>query len=801
MIEHTYQVLGYYRLLNIVSSYASCSLGQSDCLSLKPSNDSKHINHELRLVSEMRLLLKTKGFLTFMDLMDLTPILRKSKAKGTYLETDELLSVLRLAESGQASKRFLRSERPLCPGLAAIIDDMPNLEALIRQLKGAIASNGELKDGATSLLASIRQRKRRQRSRLEKKLDTIRRSKGLDRDRHDHLVTLRDGRYVISVRSDQKSLIDGIIHDYSRTKATCFVEPIEVIQDNNRSAELALEERAEEHRILVTLTGSVRDLTPDIAHIQRLIARIDGLYARARYGEGFSCVAPEIDEGYDVRLNGAKNPILLALSTKQGKGREDTPVSVDILLEKDRNLLIVSGPNRGGKTVTLKTLGLMTLMAQAGIHIPAAEGSCIPVFDHCMADIGDDQDIQTGLSTFSAHAAHLKQIVERANPKSLVIIDEPGMGTDPNEGVALTMAVLDELSRRGAFVALATHLNRLKAYGLLNKHALNASVEFDPQESRPTFRLRYGSPGISHALETAHDLGMPLTILDKAREYLDQDDVEVNRLIEKMHRLVAELEAERMEAESAKQGYHSATEKMKERLTRLEAEKRALMETQRAEAEAAINGAREELKEAINLLKVKKKSVQADVTRKYAAVSRKLSEDFEPRGDTATLAPAGDLREGQAVFHRKLKREGVIQSLDSSGGRASVMLGTVKISADSRDLQILNKAEGIDSDNKVRSVTWKFKEPTPSKSRKGELRPGELNVIGYRVDDAIPLIDRAMDRAWVEGKLSVKIIHGFGTGRLRGAIRDHLRGMPFVKTVNSAEPRFGGDGVTVVEMG
>jgi len=801
MIEHTYQVLGYYRLLEIMSRYASCPLGRSQCLSLTPSNDIKKITQELNLVSETRLLLKIRGFLSFADLTDLKPFLARSRVKGAHLEAEELLTVLRLAESGQTARGFLRSEKSLYPGLAAIINDMPDLDPLVKQLTSSIAPNGDIRDSATPLLAKIRNQRRKQRFHLEKKLDDIRRSKELGRNSDDHLVTVRDGRYVISVRSDQKSLFGGIVHDYSRTRATCFVEPVEVISDNNRSAELALEERAEEHRILVTLTQAVRDMSAEIIHAQNLIARLDGLYARARYGEDFSCVPPEIDNGQGVRLKEARNPILLALSRMEGKEREHRPVAVDITLEQDRNLLIVSGPNRGGKTVTLKTLGLMTLMTQSGIHIPAAEGSCLPVFDHCMADIGDDQDIQTGLSTFSAHAAHLKRIIELADRKSLIIIDEPGMGTDPNEGAALTMAVLDELSQRGVFVALATHLNRLKAYGLSNRRVLNAAVEFDTEFHRPTFRLRYGSPGISHALETARDLGMPMGILEKAQGYLDQDDVQLNRLIEKMHRLIIQVETETKEAEEAKERHHSAAEAMRARLAQLEGEKRALMESYRAEAEATIQSAREELKQAINLLKRKKRPVQAEVTKRCEAVRQGLSARFESPENAPAFSGVGPLREGQSVFHTRLKQHGVVQSVDPSGERASVMLGAVKVYADYRDLQMTDKPKTAPSDTRPRAANWTFKEGSPWKSPSGGLKSGELNVVGYRVDDAIPLIDRAVDRALVEGGSSLTIIHGYGTGRLRGAIRDHLRGMPFIKTINSADPRLGGDGVTIAEIG
>lgn len=801
MIEHTYQVLGYHRLLEIMSRYASCPLGHSECLSLTPSTDIQKITHELGLVSETRLLLKIRGFIPFADLTDLRPLLARSRVRGAHLEGEELLTVLRLAESGQAARRFLRSEKSLCPGLAAIMDDIPDLDPLAKALNGAIGPNGDIRDNATPSLAKIRHQRRKQRSYLEKKLDDIRRSKDEGRNSDDHLVTVRDGRYVISVRSDRKSLFGGIVHDYSRTKATCFVEPMEVIQDNNRSAELALEERAEEHRIRMALTQAVRDMIPEINHAQDLIARLDGLYARARYAEDFSCVPAQIDDTRGVRLKEARNPILLALSRIEGREREEGPVAVDITLERDRNLLIVSGPNRGGKTVTLKTLGLLTLMNQAGIHIPAAEGSHLPVFDHCMADIGDDQNIQTGLSTFSAHAGNLKRIMELAGPKSLVIIDEPGMGTDPNEGAALIMAVLDELSQRGVFVALATHLNRLKAYGLSNPRVLNAAVEFDAEFNRPNFSLRYGSPGISHALETARDLGMPIHLLEKARGYLDQDDVQLNRLIEKMHRLIIGIEAERKEVQDAREKHQSAAKDIQARLAQVEIEKRTLMETYQAEAEAAIRSAREELRQAVNLLKIKKRPVQADVTKRFESVRQELLGHFESPEKTPAFSPCGGLREGQNVFHIKLKQHGVVQSVDPSGGRAAVMLGAVKISADLRDLQPVANPKGVHSDTRPRSLNWSFKGEAPWKSPPGGLTSGELNLVGYRVDDAIPLIDRAVDRALLEGKLSLTIIHGYGTGRLRGAIRDHLKGMPFIKTINSADPRLGGDGVTVAEIG
>jgi DNA mismatch repair protein MutS2 len=794
MIEHTYRVLGYNRLLDILSHYAACPLGQSDCLSLKPLNDPEQIDNELRVVSEMRLLLKTQGFVTLSDVTDVVPMVRKSGTLGSCLEPDEFLCFLRLTEAGRQLKKFIRPRRALFPRLYQVVRVMPDFEDLIRTLKETISLNGAIKDSASPLLKKIRVKKIRLRQDLEKKLAGIQNSAGISGGRKDHLVTVRDGRYVVALRSDQKSRIEGIIHDYSQTRATCFLEPVEVIQDNNRAAELVQEERAEEFRILESLTAMIRDLADDLAHAQSLIGRMDGIYSRARFSEAQSCIMPEIGADYGVELRAARNPILLAMDLKSGarRGHEDFPVPVDILLDGTHNVLVISGPNRGGKTVTLKTLGLLSLMAQAGIHIPAEEGSCLPIFDKVMADIGDDQDIQSGLSTFSAHAVHLTHILEQTHKKSLVIIDEPGVGTDPDEGVALSMALLDFLSGQGAFVAVSTHSNRLKAYGVSNERAINASVEFNGQKNCPTFKLTYGAPGISHALEVASEMGVPSDILDQAREYLDRDEVRLNRLIEKMNRLRAEAEQEKQEAEDQKEKYLAGAEEIEERLIFLETENKALIEAKRLEAETAIREAKEELKQAVNLLKKKKETVQSHVTKKHAEVGRKLINYFETETRNEDEKPYLDLervKKGQIVYHRRLKQKGTIQSVDFPAGRLSVMLGNIKVSARFQDIELIKGVQRPRSEP-AGSVSWHIKNTAPR----------ELNVVGFRVDEAIPLIDKTIDRALVDGDLTLRIIHGFGTGRLRDAIRGHLRGVPFIKKVCSADPKSGGNAITIVEL-
>ncbi len=735
--------------------------------------------------------MKTEGFVSLSDVTDVARMLSKSVAAGSYLEPDEFLCILRLVEAGRLSKKFIRSRRALYPKLYSLVEDVPDFDDLASTIKRTIASNGAIKDSASPELKRIRGKKIRLRQDLEKKLDSIRNSSGLTSDRKENLVTVRDGRYVVALRTDQKSRVEGIIHDYSQTKATCFLEPVEVIKDNNRVAELAQEEKAEEFRILKELTDRVRDRASDLEYLQSTVGKLDGIYARAGFSEAQSCVMPEISTEYGVELRGARNPILMAMGLKNGAG-EKAPVPVDILLDGNHNVLVISGPNRGGKTVTLKTLGLMSLMAQSGVHIPAEEGSCLPVFDQVIADIGDDQDIQEGQSTFSAHAVHLTHILAQTDTRSLVIIDEPGMGTDPDEGVALSMAVLDDLSEKGGFVAVSTHSNRLKAYGLSNKRAVNASVEFDGQKNSPTFRLIYGVPGVSHALDVAREMGVPSAILDRARDYLDRDEVRLNRLIEKMNKLLGAAEKEKRDADALKEKYLDAAEEMEERFSALEIEKKALIDEKKREAESVIKEAREELKQAINFLKKKKMPV-SHVTGKHAEANRKLKGYFEQEAEKGNGKRSTDLsnfKTGQLVYHKGLQQKGTIQSVDFSSGRVGVMLGKIKVAASVKDIELIQDVEKSGSKDSVLAVSWDME----------DIDSTELNIIGYRVDEAIPLIDKTIDRALVDGEPTLRIIHGYGTGRLRKAIRGHLKEVSFVKNFCSADPKSGGDAITIVEL-
>jgi len=785
MIKHTYHVLEFHRLLHILSGYASCPLGRSDCLSRKPSRDLTEIDNEHRLVSEMKLLLKLKGFSPLEGLIDIKHFIKQSKAEGSSLEPEKLLSILQIAQAASRAKKSILSQRDICPGLCDLIKEIVLCNELIESINKSIYPDGTIKDSASQKLKKIRRWKTEIRRTLQKRLEDIKATIGLDSRDDDPLISIRDGRYVIPVRTEMKNRIQGIIHDYSRTRATCFLEPLEAVHDNNRLAELRHLEREEELKVLTLLTEIVRAAADDLLDAQSLLGRLDGLYARARLSNALKGVRPVMDMEGKVELKGAINPLLM-FAAPDG----EPPVPVDIFLDSDVNVMIISGPNRGGKTVTLKTIGLLSLMAQAGLHIPAEEGSRLPVFKNILAEIGDEQDIQAGLSTFSAHISNLKYMVDHADHESLILIDEPGMGTDPDEGAALGMALLDDLAQKGALVVVSTHYNRLKSYGLLEKRVKNACMEFDESSNRPTFSLRYGTPGTSYAFELAKEQGIGPDILSRARTYLDQDEVRLNRLIDKLNHLKCETEVARSEAEHIRNKYRSAREKLLRTIKKLESDRKEMLESKRNEAELLIKEAREELKKLISTFKEKKGASQAFVQQKYHEMTGRLNKELYLSEEKGRPADIELFKPGQIVRHRGLNLEGRILSLDPAGSKAQIITGNLKFSADINDLMGVSDKTGQGLDESSGDISYRYS---------GNLTR-EINLIGYRVEDAIPLIDKIIDRSMVEGDLSLRIVHGHGTGRLKSAIRNHLKDLSCVKRIAGEDPRYGGEAITIVEL-
>lgn len=793
MIEHSLTVLEYYRLLNILSNYAASPLGRSDCLSLKPLRELEPIKAEQRLVSEMKELLLTKGFVSLSSLVDLRPVLMKAGKKGAYLEPKELLSIHNLIRISNQVKNWICEARDLCPSLMDSVDNIPACYDLAAEIGRSITEDGCISDLASPLLATIRSQRAAVRGVVEKKLNDILGRLELN---DDNLVSVRDGRYVVSIRTDKRNLIKGIVHGYSRTHSTCFTEPLAVVEENNHLVELTDRERTEERKVLERLTGLVSDSSSELLTCLEIMGRSDGIFARAEFSRAIKGISPILTSKKTMYLLDALNPILLSLYLDSSKGDKtgnaERVVPIEIKIDAEKNILIISGPNRGGKTVALKTLGLLALMSQVGMHIPAKEGSRLGVFDNILAGIGDDQDISAGLSTFSARMEHLKEIVEQAGENSLVILDELGTGTDPDEGSSLAMAILDYLSEKGSLSAISTHYQKLKRYGLINKKAQNASVEFDHENGRPTFRLLTGMPGVSHAIEIAQDIGIRPEIIDKAATYLGKDRGRADLVMEDLAKMMEEIKAEKEAVTIAREEYVLSKKRLEEEQESLiEQLNEVLIQKERA-AETLLSEAKREFGEAIGYLKEKGPDGQSEATQRYTRVKSDLMDAIAGLKEEKRSTNHTSITIGQGVFHKKSKKKGWVIGIDEGSSKARIMIGNVRLTVDSSELIPESKAPSQQEESQQKGKQWSVSSPTIEKK--------ELNLIGHTVADALPLVDRMIDQAVVHGDTRVKIIHGVGSGTLRRAIREHLKENLYVKDFISGGKDGGSDGVTVVEL-
>ena len=793
MTENSLRVLEYYRLLNIVSHYAASPLGRSNCLSLKPLKELESIKAEQRLVSEMKELVCIKGFIPLSSLSDLRPMLGKAAKKGAFLEGKEFLSIHNLIGVSQQVKNWIREAGDLCPSLECIVKDIPTCDILAKEIGKSITEDGGISDRASPLLSSLRSRRVSQRRVIEKRLNDILSSL---ESSDDTLISVRDGRYVISIRTDKKGFIKGIIHGYSSTHSTCFLEPLAVTEENNYLVELTDREKEEEKKVLKRLTGLVSDSSFELVSCLEIMGRVDGLFARAEFSKAINGINPMINTNKIIYFLDALNPILLSLYLESIKGdragNAESVVPIEIKIDSKKNILIISGPNRGGKTVALKTIGLLTLMTQAGMHIPAKEGSTVSVFNNILAEIGDDQDISAGLSTFSARLEHLKEIIDKADEDSLVILDELGTGTDPDEGTSLAMAILDYFSQKGSLSAISTHYQRLKRYGLINKKAQNASVEFDYEKGRPTFRLLTGMPGVSHAIEIAQDLGIKGEIIDKAATYLGKEKGRSDSVMEDLARMMEEVKAEKEDLTLAREEYEVSKKSLEKERETLVFQLNEMLTEKEHKAESILAAAKREFGEAIGNLKEKGAERQFEATQRYTHAKHNLMDeisDIKIQYNSTNHVP---ITVGQRVFHRKSKKRGWVVGIDEGSSRAQIMIGNVRLTVDSSEVIPESDVPAKKKGDTIREKQWSVSGPTVAHK--------DLNLIGYTVADAIPIVDKIIDQALVHGYTKVKIIHGMGSGTLKRAIREHLKENCYVKDFIPGGRDGGNDSITVVKL-
>lgn len=783
--ERALKTLEYYKIREEVAKYCTSSVGKNHIDKLVPSVDFAEVTKLLEEMDEGLSILRLRGNVPMGGITDIRPHAKRAQIGG-MLSPIELMETASTIRASKILRQFLEnvaeSEDVAIPHFLEKKEAMPILTALEHEINDCIDENGAVLDSASSALRAIRQQLRIQVSRVREKLESYTRGANASKMLSDSIITIRNDRYVIPVKSEYRSHYGGIIHDQSSSGQTLFIEPSAVVQINNEIRSLKVKEQEEIERILIKLTAEVELVGHDIFLLVNILGEIDVVLAKAKYGQAEKCTMPIINNDGYIRLVKARHPLIPI----------DTAVPNTIEFGKDITAIVITGPNTGGKTVTLKTVGLCTLMAQSGIPIPALDGSEVALFESVFADIGDEQSIEQSLSTFSSHMVNIVDILKKYDEKSLIIFDELGAGTDPQEGAALAISILDAVHGTGARVMATTHYPELKAYGYNRPGVANASVEFDIETLSPTYKLLIGVPGRSNAFEISERLGLPGYIISQAQTYTGADRGEVNSMIASLEasRRQAEKDAEETEEQlvEAKQ----VKEDLELRLAELEQKKEQLEQKAKDKAKKIIEDARREADEIISDL------------RKMQANTHKLVKDHElidakKRLDAALPTNpvlkkqkklnerAKELKIGDEVKVLSFGQKGTL--LDKlSKSEWSVQIGMLKMKLDESDLEYIKpeKQKQTVSVNAVRGRDSHVKL--------------ELDLRGERYEDALIRTEKYLDDAILANYPRVSIIHGKGTGVLRQAIQQYLKNHSRVKGYRFGEAGEGGHGVTVVEL-
>jgi len=784
MNEHTLQVLEFDSILSILEGFATSHMGKSLCKSLTPKTDIKEIQCLLDEVSELKEVLQVLGDIPIGGIRDVKEFVIKSRIGGITLDPFEFLDILSTIKTVRHLKVFFGKlkdcDYPLLTETGKGFLSLPDVESKIEQVVGP---RGDILDSASPELKEIRGGIKGLRTKIQNSLEGLFDQISLQSFFQEKIITIRNGRYVIPVKSDFKGHIQGIIHDHSHSKATYFVEPIFTIELNNKLGLLFKQEKNEELRVLKNLSKTIHANSGEIIENLELLGKIDLTYAKARYSIALNANKPALNEEGRVSLINSCHPLLLS------NYRSDMDVvPIDIHLDKECNILIITGANTGGKTVALKTLGVLTLMVQAGMHICAADYSEASIFRSIFADIGDEQDIGQNLSSFSSHISQIVEILGKVDESSLVLLDEIGVGTDPNEGAALAMALLDYFREKESSVITTTHLNLLKSYAYLHKDVMNVSVEFDPETMEPRYRLIYGVPGESNALLISETLGIPQGILDKALGYMENNDHVSNliRGIENYQRKILEEKEEIRRIKESTLDYHRQMESLVEKVQK---KREGILSETQTKAAALLRRTEYEVKEIVAHLKNKDKPSVCQINDKFQGLKKEIEAFSPPTRKKKGTLPFLDLKIGDVVRINTLDKEGIVLNASRGSGQVEVLLGNLKVKVCLNDLE-----QGIGKRLRVKAKREiSFSPPTTEVT-------DEINVVGMKVFDALPLVDKAIDSAVLFGLTKLYVIHGIGTGRLRKAIRDRLKTNSQVEDFDSGDLLQGGAGITVVNI-
>lgn len=805
MDEKTFVTLEFPKILDKLAEYAAFSASAELARALRPVTDVDEVRKRQKRTTEARLLLDTTANTSVGAAHDVRPLVDRAARRGV-LEPSELLAVKDTLIAARELARVFEHHNEAYPELVAISEFLPPPPGIVDAITRTISDRGEVLDSASPKLASIRGEIKVAHERLMTRLQRMVSDSSMAPMLQEALITQRNGRYVLPLRSEFKGRVRSIVHDQSSSGATLFIEPLVIVELNNAWQELQLAERNEVLRILAELSDVVGSVAERIILMVEALAKLDLTFMCAKYASDLRATEPVIESlkgkgrphhpGSVIRLDRARHPLL----------DQQTVVPIDVILDENTFAVVITGPNTGGKTVTLKTVGLMVLMAQSGLHIPARSGSALSIFHNVFADIGDEQSIEQSLSTFSGHVRNIVRILHRADAKSLVLFDELGAGTDPQEGAALARAILQHLVDRRITCMVATHYPELKVYAHGTPGVVNASMEFDLQSLRPTYNLTIGLPGRSNALAIARRLGLPNEIIDAAKAELDPNDLRAEDLLNEIHRQRDLARKARGQAEHAQQQAEKHQAELNRRLEAIEDERRAILERARKQSAAEVEALQDEMEGLRRQLARARQPLEAlkPLQEQAAELEERFQQPVERRSQGQAQSAPRPMRLGDKVRVRSINMEGVITAMSESD--FEVQVGNLRVRARANDLHRSGDPEPVAAEETSRTVMTRA---APEKTTKASASasstyypsPGmELDLRGQRAEDALDALDRYLESAYLAGLPFVRIIHGKGTGRLRQVIREALHGSQHVKSWEIGGEKEGGDGVTVAKL-
>lgn len=793
MNEKVLHTLEYNKILDQLTEYAFSADAKSRCQKLRPITDRAQIEQLQQQTSDALSRLFKYGSLSFSGVTDIRDSLKRLEIGGA-LSAIELLRVCSLLESAKRAKAFARSQddndQP-DDSLTSLFAGIEPLTPLCDEIRRCILSEDEIADDASSTLHSIRRSMRGMNDKIRAQMNSMINNTTTRSYLQDTVITMRDGRYCLPVKAEAKSLVPGMIHDQSSTGSTLFIEPMAVVNLNNEYKELQLREQEEIEVILAGLSNLTASYATQLLADYELLTELDFIFARAAFAQTYNGVAPLFNDDGRIHIRKGRHPLLDPKKV----------VPIDVRLGEDFRLLIVTGPNTGGKTVSLKTVGLLTLMGQSGLHIPASERSELGIFDEVFADIGDEQSIEQSLSTFSSHMVNIIRILEQVNDRSLVLFDELCAGTDPTEGAALAISILSKLHLYGARIMATTHYSELKVYALSTPGVENACCEFDVATLSPTYRLLIGIPGKSNAFAISEKLGLPSDLITDAKGRISKSEGDFEDLIADLEKSRSTIEREQLEINQYKAEIESLKEKLEQKQERLDSSRNKLLREANEQAYNILKEAKDVADETIrNFNKYGKagapvSEMEKERTKlrgKMDKAAQKMSE--QKKASVPNHNVPKKLRIGDSVKVISMNLKGTVHSLPNARGDLYVQMGILRSLVNINDLILLEEdaAPG----------TKKFQKTSAGKIKmsKSASVSTEINLIGKTTDEAIPLLDKYLDDAYLAHLPSVRIVHGKGTGALRNAVQAHLKRLKYVKSFHLGEFGEGDAGVTIAEF-